>query len=99
METEYPTKNDLVILKRVRWSPVILTILGALCWGAGELLGVALGEGPDDIPWIAMTLKSLALGAWSTMPLCFVWTIWHLARQLEKSADAGKHLREVIDGD
>ena len=99
MEAEYPTRNDLVILKRVRWFPLILLLLGGGFKLLTVIIGVAVGDSPDDLSWATLTVKAIGESAWGLITVCFIWTTWHLARQLEKSADAGKHLREVIDGE
>ena len=99
MEAEYPTKNDLVILKRVRWSPLIILFLAVGFKLLTVITGVAIGDSPDDLSWVTLVVKAIGESAWGLMTICFIWTTWHLARQLEKSADAGKHLREVLDGE
>ena len=93
MEVEYPTKNDLIILKRVRWSPLILAILGGVFWVLGGIVRLVMNV-PDSI---GSLLQAVANSIWGVLIACFIWTTWHLGRQLEKSADAGKHLREVVD--
>ena len=99
METEYPTKNDLVILKRAGWFPLLLWLVALGLKLITIVTGLSVGDSPDDLSLVTTALLTAhAVASFLIIP-CLIWSVWLLARQLEKSADAGKHLREVIDGD
>ena len=99
MEVEYPTKNDLIILKRSRRFPLILWLVALGLQLIAEATGLSLGDPIDGMSWPTMVLLAVHDVASYVIIPCLIWSVWLLARQLEKLADAGKHLREVIDGD
>ncbi len=100
METEFPTKNDLVILSRARRFPLLLWLAAlGLQFIAAFVTGISLEDPIHGMSWPTIALLTVHDVASYLIVPCLIWSVWLLARQLEKSADAGKHLREVIDGD